>query len=166
MNRMLTGFQDELVKVSSLAPAGIRSADLEARHEMGQTPHDNAFDKMRGQGRQVSRDYLSSMIIGTLAAPVVAMLGKKIGRMFENHALQRALHATRDAGERRSIMDEIHVGKIFGHAKPGMALNARPLMTPSDAIASASQGLIMSSVVQLLRDRLAGGAAKKPKLQR
>ena len=128
MQRVLAGFTNELIKLSS-------------------SSHRDPHDKPQ-------RDYMSSMLIGALSTPIVALMGKTMGRYLENRGLQRALRGAHGL-EREGILGEMHTGPIIGRFQPGLGRKQRPLMTYDELLTDMTKGAIGGSILQMIRDHFA-----------
>lgn len=129
MERVLAGFADELVKVSSSA-------------------HRDPKDKPQ-------RDYMGSMLIGAMSTPAIALLGKTMARYLENRGLQKALKGAGGHEARQAILSEMHTGPIIGPFRPGLQRKQRPLMTYDELLTDATKGAVGGSVIQMIRDHFA-----------
>jgi len=119
---------------------------------------ESSLDKIRGKGRQVSRDYLASMIIGGAATPLALLGGSRIARGLHNRDVRKAIAATRSSAAKKALRAELQtgpiVGRSYGHKSPAM----KPLTTTSELAGQGVRGAVMGSIIQMLRDRFSGSA--------
>ena len=161
MQPLVYGFTDELVKLSATAQVDVdlskayRQAKKETR---GDDKTESALRQLRGKGRQVSRDYLASMLLGASMTPAAALLGRRITRGLHNKEILRELAKAKGGKRRKMLARELYSGKLIGGAKPGKRKQLQPTMTKSELAGFAVRGGVMGSLVQMLRDRFAGSA--------
>lgn len=159
MTPFLSGFADELVKISSSGDVPLQDVFREAKKETKAQPsRDRALSSLRGSGTPVSRDYLASMLIGGASAPLISILGKKISRHMGNKDVRRALAATRSSKKRKAIMAELHTGPTIGRSAPGAPLGKRPLLTHGELASDAAKGAVAGGAIQMIRDYFAGSS--------
>lgn len=162
MRPLLSGFGDELVKLGAnpeldvdidkaMSEAAIDQNTVNNPYSVGE-----ALSNLRGEGREVSRDYLASMLIGATAFPLAAAFGNKFNRALKNKSVMRAMRGKR-FGKRR-LANELETGKTFGAYKPGRPSREQPALTHHEALGAAARGGLYGSGVQMVRDRFSGAA--------
>ena len=162
MTRWLPALTDELVKMASEQPLAIRSVLNEAQRDIAREARDDrSISSLRGHGAPVSRDYLASMMIGALAAPLLTIAGKGISRAMHNRSVVKAMENTHFPSSRRLLKAEFQTGRLIGGPRPDLPISARPLMTPGDILSDAAKGALGGSIVQMLRDRFSGSSRVK-----
>lgn len=158
MSALLDGFASELVKIAKITDEEEMNRVYRAvRREQGRAP-ESALTGLRGKGRQVSRDYLASLLLGAAATPLLSIAGGKISRALHNRQILSALKKARTPKEIRKLRRELYTGKAVGRYRPGMRPQEKPILTPADLAADASKGALYGSVLQMLRDRYSGSA--------
>lgn len=153
--RFVSAFDDELEKLAAPTQEELQEAYDRVRREE-RNGGSSLADAIRGKGKPVSRDYLSSALIGAAAAPAISLLSSVVSRRLRNRGLAKMLGSARTKVQRRAIKDQMVTGPVFGKTKPGDKWNTAPLMTPEDAIGKAVGGAAAGSAVQMVRDRYSG----------
>lgn len=168
MDYVLEGFTNELLKLAGSQSAVERESaelrslyrDVKKKSQGGAS--DAALKKIRGKGREVSRDYLASAMIGATAGPAAVLLGGKLSRKLHNRDVIKAMKGL--SGKRKKqIAKHLELGPTIGKTKiPGIQ-GQRPIMTHPELAGSAARGAAMGSVIQMIRDRFSGSAGKGDK---
>jgi hypothetical protein len=158
MNPFLDGFADELIKLGKKnADAEIRKMYRDVRREQGDMPS-AALSGLRGKGRQVSRDYLASMILGAATTPAMSLIGGKVSRGLHNRQILAAIKKAKTPKQIKQLRRELYTGKLIGSHRPAMRAQEKPILSTTDLAADASKGALYGSVLQMLRDRYSGSA--------
>lgn len=158
MTPFIHGFSSELVKLGSdyrLRPEDLRKIHREAKRDKGSGDKD-IMKSIRGEGEQVSRDYLAGMLIGAGTMPGVELSAQALARKINNAEVSRAM-AKAPASRRAELAAKIHRGKLVGSAGSKIA----PLVTRGQLAGSAARGALLGSVVQMIRDRFSGAKGVK-----
>lgn len=155
MKSFIGAFADELEKLSAPSDKELAIAYEQAKEDGGHS-RTSALAALRGKGKAVSRDYLSSAAIGAAATPAVALLGSVVSRKMRNRGLQKLLANAKSKRAKKAINEQMLTGPALGRAKPGDKWNTAPLMTYEDAAGKAVAGGVAGSAIQMLRDRLSG----------
>lgn len=156
MEPFFRGFAAELVKVAAPDAEDFRDAKRDAIRDLAKK---DGFT-LRGGGAPVKRDYLASTILSAVSIPIMAILGKKIGRALHNREVRRLMHDTVDPMKLTRLKDELQMGKLIGRARPDLPANHRPLISHGDLISDAAKGAVAGSVLQMIRDRVSGSGKK------
>lgn len=160
MTPLLRGFAGELVKLAD------ENKDLlrEAKQEAKELPKDTEAIRMLRGGSPVSRNYLSSTLIGAAAAPAMAIAGKSITRALHNRGVRKAIREAPIGSARRALLrGELQTGPLVGRMRPDLPISKRPALTAGELASDAAKGGLMGSIVQMIRDRYSGeGEKKKP----
>jgi len=157
MDAVLTGFTKELIKLAGADPDDELRLYRQVRREQSK-PDRAGLSAIRGHGRQVSRDYLASLLIGALAQPASYLLGGRISRALHNREIMRAMKGTRSLSRRRELARYLQKGPLVGRAGFATPIGKKPIMSYSDLAGHAGRGALMGSVIQMLRDRYSGSA--------
>lgn len=162
MDRVLQGFTNELVKLSAASSSDLQE-DKALRAIYRQVKRRSSddlstgLDKIRGKGRQVSRDYLASAILGATTTPAALLLGSAIARKLHNKEVLKAMKGL-SRKRRKALSKFLKTGPLIGRGGPPFTGSTRPLMTYGDLTAHAIRGGVMGSAIQMLRDRFSGSA--------
>lgn len=159
MDRFIRGFGDELIKSGAFEAVVDPGAALRQAERKATAEAPSVLKKIRGEGQPVKRDYLSSMLIGGVAAPIVAMAAGRLSRGLHNKLVRAEMRAA-PASARAGLESQLRSTKMYGRIKPGMSWNQFPILTPEDTANRAATGALMGSVVQALRDHFSGSAPK------
>jgi hypothetical protein len=163
MDRVLQGFTEELVKLSSRRSDEAREEEdlralyrqVKARSTKGLER--SGLEKLRGKGRPVSRDYLASTIIGAAATPLAMLMGGKLSRALHNREVRFAMKGLR--GKRRAAVAKMmESGPMIGPMPLPGSGRKRPMMTRAELAGHAVRGGAMGSIIQMLRDKFSGSA--------
>jgi len=165
MDNVLEGFADELVKLAGKrsSSAGAEDEDLLALYQRVKSRsdkglNDSTLKKIRGKGRQVSRDYLASTLIGSVATPVALLGSKRISRALHNREVLKAMQGVKGR-RRKALAGYLESGPMLGKTKvPGMMKGKKPMMTHAELAGHSIRGGAMGSIIQMLRDRFSGSA--------
>lgn len=105
------------------------------------------------------RKYVTSVLVGAAAAPLLALVGRGISRAVHNHDLGRMLK-TVEPEKREALIREIHTGPVFGRHRPDLPHSQRPLITPGDVAGDVARAAVTGSAIQMVRDRYSKPRAK------
>lgn len=165
MNSVIAGFATELVKLS--ASNGMSSGEKAEYKKLyrnvrrrSQKGNDNSgLDKLRGQGRRVSRDYLSSTILGAAGTPAAILIGAKITKGARNKDILKAMAKAKTPSQRKRLATGLETRNLTGRGGGiGLPHKKDPIVSKSELVGHAARGGIMGSVFQMLRDRFSGSA--------
>lgn len=119
---------------------------------------EGSLKKLRGKGREVSRDYLASMIIGAGGTPLARLAGARLSRALHNRDIRKAIARTKKPSIRRALRSKIETGPAVGPSYSVGKHKGKPLMTTGDVVGHGVYGAVLGSLVQMLRDRFSGSA--------
>lgn len=168
MSYLLNGFADELVKMAG--PTGMSKKERDEYTKMYRSVKrksqrggsDSSLKALRGSGRRVSRDYLSSTALGAIGTPAAMLVGAKLTKSIRNKDIMRAMSKATTPQRRKQLAGGIETRGIVGRGGGiGFPHKKDPVISHSELAGHAARGGIMGSVFQMLRDRFAGSAGVK-----
>ena len=157
MQPLLHGFVDELVKIGFVDEEDARLRQMYRDVKRKKAPEsDKILRALRGHGRQVSRDYLASMILGAVTAPLGMLVGKKISRMMHNRDVMKAISQASSRKVRRHLRGHLHTGPTVGRSGVGLPTSKQPLMDLPELGGNTARGAAMGLIFQMIHDRVSG----------
>jgi hypothetical protein len=168
MSYLLNGFADELVKMAG--PSGMSQKERDEYSKMYRSVKrktqrgsmDSGLKNLRGSGRRVSRDYLSSTALGALGTPAAIVVGAKITKGVRNKDILKAMVKAPTVKRRKQLAHGLETRGLVGKGGGiGFPHKKDPIISHADLVGHAARGGIMGSVFQMLRDRFSGSAGVK-----
>lgn len=152
MEPILEGFSDELEKLAKVDEfeKQRRALNRDLRRvtrEKGKHP----LESLRGKSSPRQRDYLATAAIGATAYPAIALMTAALSRKLSNRSLMKAM---RGAGrkERKMLKTRLDTAPLVGPVAGAKA----PKITTEKLTSQAARGVLVGSLIQMLRDRFAG----------
>lgn len=167
MNHLLQGFTAELTKLA--APMGMTKKEEREYKNLYRSVRrssnkglDSGLKNLRGSGRRVSRDYLSSTALGAVGTPAAIIVGAKITKGVRNKDILRAMVKAPTVKRRKQLAHGLETRGLVGKGGGiGFPHKKDPIISHADLVGHAARGGIMGSVFQMLRDRFSGSAGVK-----
>ena len=165
MSYLLNGFTDELVKMAG--PTGMSKSEraeyqslyrsVKKKSQRGGS--DSSLKGLRGSGRRVSRDYLSSTALGAVGTPAAMLISAKLTKSVRNKDIMRAMARAKTPKRRKQLAGALETRGLVGRGGGiGLPYKKDPIISYSELVGSAARGGMVGSVFQMLRDRFAGSA--------
>jgi hypothetical protein len=148
MRALLSGFTDELIKIGADPGAALLRKSIA-------TPDDpTAKEIVQETTRPSPKNYMKTMALGALIAPLMALTSKRIGQVLHNRGVQKAMRGAKPMSvAAKRLRGELNTGPLFGPVgdyKPGK----RPLMTPASIATDSMSGALTGSVIQAIKDAM------------
>jgi len=167
MSYLLNGFADELVKMAG--PTGMSKTERDEYNKLYRSVRrksskgiDSGLKNLRGSGRRVSRDYLSSTALGAVGTPAAIIVGAKITKGVRNKDILKAMVKAPTMKRRKQLAHGLETRGLVGRGGGiGFPHKKDPVISHADLAGHAARGGIMGSVFQMLRDRFSGSAGIK-----
>lgn len=168
MSYLFNGFADELVKMagpttmSKKERAEYQSLYRSVKRKSQKMNSESGLKNLRGSGRRVSRDYLSSTALGALGTPAAVVVGAKITKGVRNKDILKAMVKAPTVKRRKQLAHGLETRGLVGKGGGiGLPHKKDPIISHAELAGHAARGGLMGSVFQMLRDRFSGSAGVK-----